>query len=539
MTRRVRMHLAGVVLLLFLSLPMVSAEPVSLQIEAPVWAPGTSWDIRIVDPGRPEPVVARLAIAQDGLERFYVGATSPDPRILFARTVPSGIVEPQTFAFDIDGRPFEALRFPLAVKKTWSTAMGDDAVTATVTHVHQGVATIEYQVHRPDGHVFDFPETVRATYDASLGFFSRFEQPNGQLVEVTRSGDSECGIWRFEGTRSFDEQQAGYRRSGMASIAVPEEMTGLAIRISILRVASGASPYGVADAATHAIRVMGPLADGATGDARAPQAYELVQRGDPYNETAFYTTDKEDGRGPGGTWNVARTRTSIWGQATLVSELIGYENERYVPTNPDGSCGTPVASLLEAPRALPPPNASAWVFLALMAAPIWWALRPGGIAWTLLARIRHDQALEHATRRRIIEAVQKDPGITTQELSRALEVPWATAVHHLMILERLEILVSSRTTHQVHWFDVAQGALGKDRTAIAAVRSKATAAVFDYIQANPGLSLSAIARALAVRHTTVRFHLRKLLRAELLESRPHGRRYRYFAADRSFLRHVG
>jgi DNA-binding IclR family transcriptional regulator len=56
-------------------------------------------------------------------------------------------------------------------------------------------------------------------------------------------------------------------------------------------------------------------------------------------------------------------------------------------------------------------------------------------------------ALEHATRARLLDAVEAQPGVTLQALARRLNAPRNTLAHHLRVLERTRYVTRVRVAN--------------------------------------------------------------------------------------------
>jgi predicted transcriptional regulator len=489
--------------------PPVGARDV---IEAPEWQAGDAWDVAVFDPGLEAPLTGTLVALPGDAGSWLFAFTSPRPELLSARIIPLGLVEQSPLRFSVDGVPFEALRFPARAQDTWETTIGDAPFLATVTSVNDGIARVTY---RAEGSSF----TLNTTYDAEQGFVTQMDQPNGQRVEFKRLQAPECVGWSPQGVRSFRGDLARYRGSAVERFDVPASVHHLVFRLAIQADPNGGSPYGIDEPEHHAIKVVGPAA-------RMRESHELVQTGPAHNQSAFFVSEADETGEVAGEWTASRMRPTVWEQWRSVVDVVGYEEARFVE-GPGCASGAPWAATDEAVVPRQGPNVVAWLVAGVIGTlAVAWAARRT-FAWLLLARITPDRALEHPARERFLARIEQEPGITSLELSRDLEVPWTTSLHHLRILERVGLVQGERRGGSVHWFSLRAGSLASQRVAIATLRSAATAKVHDFVHAHPGASLTAVAHGLGLKHTTVLFHLRKLLQAGLVESRPYGRRKRY------------
>lgn len=167
--------------------------------------------------------------------------------------------------------------------------------------------------------------------------------------------------------------------------------------------------------------------------------------------------------------------------------------------------------------------------VALLSASMWRAARWLVVA-PLYSKIADDRLLDHRVRRQIHEFLAQNPGATTQELRRELDLAWGSAVHHLRMLERAGLVASVQWGGNRDWYLSIGWPLARRKATSALKRPKARR-VFEAITQSPGASLSELARRLGVHHTTVLFHLRRLQAADLVRSEKEGAAHRYFATS--------
>lgn len=132
--------------------------------------------------------------------------------------------------------------------------------------------------------------------------------------------------------------------------------------------------------------------------------------------------------------------------------------------------------------------------------------------------ITPDNVLENDSRRQIFEFIQENPGTHLRATAQALDLSTTNVLWHLRKLEDAE-LVSHKKFEGYKLFYPKEGGVETKRAAIAAavLRNDNARGILEYVLANPGAHQREIARALDVNHGTVRWHLRKLTEADLLE----------------------
>ena len=129
------------------------------------------------------------------------------------------------------------------------------------------------------------------------------------------------------------------------------------------------------------------------------------------------------------------------------------------------------------------------------------------------------------TRSMIYETVCSRPGLSVGAVARNCGVAHATAAYHLGRLEREGHIVLVRGRYASACYASGSGFLPEDRALLALLRTRATvvlAAILD----EPGVSFGDLCRRTQASGPSVRWHLRKLASAKLVEERSEGRRVR-------------
>jgi predicted transcriptional regulator len=149
------------------------------------------------------------------------------------------------------------------------------------------------------------------------------------------------------------------------------------------------------------------------------------------------------------------------------------------------------------------------------------------------ARLVSDQELlENDTREAIYRYLESEVGANLKELTDALDLTTTNAIWHLRKLEEGDLVRSDKFNGYRVFYPAEGGKKAKQLTISKAALSNENArAIFEYITANPGAHQRKIARALDVNHGTVRWHLKKLRKADLLEEVDAGRSSEYFPTE--------
>lgn len=151
------------------------------------------------------------------------------------------------------------------------------------------------------------------------------------------------------------------------------------------------------------------------------------------------------------------------------------------------------------------------------------ALAFGGAALLGFSRIAPDDVMEHATRARIVEAVQQRPGLTLRQVQAAAGVAWGTTVHHVRLLEHHGQLVSIRSGPRRLLY-AANTAEARARDDLAALAHPTALAVATAVVESPGLDQGDLCHDVGLRAPAASKHLTRLEAAGLVEvSRRDGR----------------
>lgn len=159
-----------------------------------------------------------------------------------------------------------------------------------------------------------------------------------------------------------------------------------------------------------------------------------------------------------------------------------------------------------------------------------WALF--GVFAPLYAKTEKDNLLDNASRERIFEAIQANPGINLSQVHRLAELGWGVTVYHLKMLEKNGIVFSDARGRDRCFFEntpenrAMQGA-------IAALANKERAQeIASIVVAEPGLNQREVVRRAGVSQRAASYYLSKLNDQGLVETRREKNFARYFATDR-------
>ena len=204
----------------------------------------------------------------------------------------------------------------------------------------------------------------------------------------------------------------------------------------------------------------------------------------------------------------------------------------------------------EAPDALPPVAPP----VGDLASPLIPALAVAGLAVAGLASVAAAlfqggarfvtpaEVLANDVRKGIYAYLKARTGANLKQVTDDLRLTTTNAIWHLRKLEEAG-LVHSRRFNGYKVFYPAEGGVEARRLSLGktALANENAQEVFEHVAAHPGIHQREIARALGVNHGTVRWHLKKLLSAELIVETRRGKASAYEPTPTGLaaLRHVG
>jgi len=143
------------------------------------------------------------------------------------------------------------------------------------------------------------------------------------------------------------------------------------------------------------------------------------------------------------------------------------------------------------------------------------------IAFLTLGGIKYvtpENVLNTEVRMNLYNFIDEYPGSHLREIARELDLKPSNAAWHLRKLEQTN-LVRSRVIGGKKVFYLVEGGIDARREAIAEsiLRNKNAKNIMIYLSENPGKHLLEIANALNLNHHTVKWHIKKMYMAELID----------------------
>ena len=143
------------------------------------------------------------------------------------------------------------------------------------------------------------------------------------------------------------------------------------------------------------------------------------------------------------------------------------------------------------------------------------------IAFFTLGGIKYvtpENVLNTEVRKNLYEYIDNYPGSHLREIARELDLKPSNAAWHLRKLEQTNLVRSRSIGGKKVYYLVEGGAEArKEAIAEAILRNKNARIIMKYLVNHPGKHLLEIANALELNHHTVKWHIKKMYLAELID----------------------
>jgi predicted transcriptional regulator len=137
----------------------------------------------------------------------------------------------------------------------------------------------------------------------------------------------------------------------------------------------------------------------------------------------------------------------------------------------------------------------------------------GGIKY-----VTPDNVLDTSVRKNLYEYIDEYPGSHLREIARELDLKPSNAAWHLRKLEQTNLVRSRAIGGKKVYYLVDGGIVArKEAVAESILRNLNAFDILDYLSKHPGKHLLEIAHALDLNHHTVKWHIKKMYMAELIE----------------------
>lgn len=162
----------------------------------------------------------------------------------------------------------------------------------------------------------------------------------------------------------------------------------------------------------------------------------------------------------------------------------------------------------------------------------------GILAWILdqllraipFASLRRSKDDRHPTRTAILQYITDHPGVTLQELDKALKLNRGTSSYHLRRLRRQRLIATVRAGRETHFF--LSENWPDEKEAVSALLRGRCLSIAAAVTANPGTHQKELLDRFHTSRKVIRPNLDMLVERDLLEEKPISRYRRYYPTNR-------
>ncbi len=146
--------------------------------------------------------------------------------------------------------------------------------------------------------------------------------------------------------------------------------------------------------------------------------------------------------------------------------------------------------------------------------------------------VTKENVLENETRSDLYDFLRDKPGTHLRAIADELDLSTTNVLWHLRKLEDSDLVKGKKLEGYKVYYPSEGGLEGKRKAMASAVlRNDNAQSILEYISTDPGAHQRQIARALDVNHGTVRWHLRKMLKTDLLMEVKREHSIQYYLTD--------
>ncbi|UCH71911.1 MAG: winged helix-turn-helix transcriptional regulator [Thermoplasmatales archaeon] len=127
--------------------------------------------------------------------------------------------------------------------------------------------------------------------------------------------------------------------------------------------------------------------------------------------------------------------------------------------------------------------------------------------------------LDFEARRKIFKFVEDNPGLNVNEISRRIEVPLTTLLHHLRILEKQDLIdLKSKGKYTLIYSKYELGV--QEKEILELLRKKIPCRILLYSYFSTSCSQIELSRELNLHPSTINYHLKKMIKMGIIEEAP-------------------
>ena len=142
--------------------------------------------------------------------------------------------------------------------------------------------------------------------------------------------------------------------------------------------------------------------------------------------------------------------------------------------------------------------------------------------------LSYNDIFENENRKKIIASILQEPGIHNNELLRQCNLQKGQLQWHLYVLMQYGIIKKEKVGQFSVFFPIKMAKDPNQYSRLLIGKSKTSLKVLDLIEKNPGINSSTIALQLFLNRSTVKYHIDKLKKKDLILFKHKGRKIELF-----------
>lgn len=144
--------------------------------------------------------------------------------------------------------------------------------------------------------------------------------------------------------------------------------------------------------------------------------------------------------------------------------------------------------------------------------------------------MKKEDTLALETRRDIYDLIVRYPGLHEREIARRMDISLSTIDYHLHYMEKRGLIVVKKDGRYTRYFAAKKVGM-QDKKIISLLRQKSPRQIVLYLLEHPGAIHKDICDAVGKSPSTISFHLKKLVKAGVVEGVSLGRKTAYKVVD--------
>lgn len=140
-------------------------------------------------------------------------------------------------------------------------------------------------------------------------------------------------------------------------------------------------------------------------------------------------------------------------------------------------------------------------------------------------------ALELEVRRDIYRLIEDKPGLHVRAIQKALDLPYGTTTYHLNYLEKAG-LVTPKMDGGFKRYYASHKVSRRDKEILTLLRQKVPRRICTHLLLDPGMTHQELLEEFEISASTLSYHMKKLVEADVVRQEKEGRHSHYHVEER-------